>query len=91
MPDVIIKPDGTEVAPPEPAGDDGTYSLEQLQSIVGGYIEILTAGDGRKVIFDEEGKLKELTPNMRATALVELFQGDYLVGDVLLCDEERLQ
>ena len=86
--DVVIQPDGTEIAPPKPEKEDGSYSLAQLQKIVGGYIQILETNDGRMAIFNEEGKLKDLEPNIRATALVSLFPGDYIVGNTLICDKE---
>ena len=80
--DTIIRADGTETPAPKPEGTDG-YTLAQLQEIVGGYIECIPSNDGRTVVLNEEGKLKGLSPNPKATALVSLFPGDYLVGDVL--------
>ena len=42
-------------------------SLENLQSVVGGYIEHVNLGDGLAMICNEEGKLKGLEPNFRIT------------------------
>ena len=80
--DTIIRPDGTETPAPDPEGEDG-YTLDQLQKIVGGYIQIIPSNDGRDVVLNEEGKLMGLEPNPRATAMVSLFPGDYLAGNVL--------
>ncbi len=56
-------------------------TLESLQSevggYVGGYIEAVTIADGLVLICDEEGKLKNKTPNFS-------FAGDVFVGTVLL-------
>lgn len=67
--------------------------LEQLQTMVGGYIQTLEfriPGRGARFIgvFDEEGKLKDLPVNELATRefMVErsCLAGDYLAGTVLL-------
>jgi hypothetical protein len=89
--DVIVRPDGTEVPAPEPEKEDGSYSLKQLNEIVGGYIQILKAHDGRCVVINEEGKMKDLEPNIRATAMVGLFPGDFIVGDALFCEQEHMK
>lgn len=62
------------------------FQLEELQGIVGGYIECLNLSVGRLLICNEEGKLKGLDFNERATDLVRKNgYNDYIVGDVLLC------
>ena len=38
-------------------------SLDVLQNAVGGYIELLTLGDGCHILYNEEGKLRGLEPN----------------------------
>ena len=49
-------------------------TLEELQEIVGGYIQIVTSKDGTAdIIMDEEGKLKNKNINVYAT---QLWQGD---------------
>ena len=61
----IIKSNGqtTEVTPKN--GTD--FSLEELQTIVGGWIEIVNLRDGRLLCLDEEGKLKGKERNHVAT------------------------
>lgn len=61
------------------------FSLEELQSFVGGFIEPIViggAGDSREVlIVNENGLNEELPPNALATA----FYGDLIVGNVVRC------
>jgi hypothetical protein len=44
-------------------------TLEQLQKMVGGYIEVVSLSDGRQLIVNEEGLLHDLPKNPEATAL----------------------
>lgn len=64
------------------------FKLEALQSFVGGYIEIIPTKDGRLMVINEEGRLKNLSYNMTATDLVEY---DLIVGDVLVCDKNLIK
>ena len=65
-------------------------TLEELQEIVGGYIQMVTSNDGTAdIIMDEEGKLKNKNINVYAT---RLWQGDdirdwkdIIHGDVAVC------
>ena len=81
----------------EPSGRDSDYvprngkkfTLEELQALVGGYIEMIRIpGDaGKRVLFvDEEGKLKGLKPNVRASHLA----GQLIVGNALLCSPKEV-
>mgnify|MGYP001576913111 CR=1 FL=1 len=81
----LIKPDGS-VEPYPPKGK--TYTLEELQKAVGGYIEILHPPDrALLMVINEEGKLQGLPPNEAATRLMgdRLLPGDYIVGNALVC------
>ena len=87
----IIKSNGqtTEVTPKN--GTD--FSLEELQTIVGGWIEIVNLRDGRLLCLDEEGKLKGKERNYVATDIYrQAFPQckDFIVGDVLLCNEDQI-
>lgn len=53
-------------------------SLENLQRIVGGFIEVIGIKPGVVLICNEEGKIHGLQPNMQ-------IPGDYVVGDVIIC------
>jgi hypothetical protein len=87
----IIKSNGqtTEVAPKN--GTD--FSLEELKAIVDGWIEIVNLRDGRLLCLDEEGKLKGKERNHVATDIYrQAFPQckDFIVGDVLLCNEDQI-
>lgn len=64
-----------------------TYTLAELQAIVGGYIEALRAPDGRLMFVNEDGKRMHLPRNSAATVLMRprLLFGDCIVGDAVLC------
>ena len=81
----------------EPSGRDSDYTprngkkftLAELQALVGGYIEMVRIpGDtGKRVLFvDEEGKLKGLKPNVRASHLA----GQLIVGNAVLCSPKEV-
>ena len=69
-------------------------NLTDYQTVVGGYIEAVKLDGHRLVIVaDEEGKVKHLPVNRRATCLWWLLNpyglgGDALVGDVVILGEE---
>jgi hypothetical protein len=67
-----------------PAG--GHWTLEELQTLVGGYIEIGGTVDGRFMVLDEEGKLKHKPLNVAATRLYVHGRRDPIVGEVLVVD-----
>ena len=62
-------------------------TLEQLQKMVGGYIEVVTAKNGDQIILDEEGRLKGKPLNEDAS---EYWLGDdwdeynNIVGDAVI-------
>jgi len=69
------------------------YTLEELQAIVGGYIQMVDLADGRVMVLNEEGKLKDLPYNWQATNLFNAGVRVWFVpiaGDVLVCDERWL-
>jgi hypothetical protein len=58
------------------------------------YVEISVLRDGTAILFDENGKMKNLAFNEIATKLAHenssIFPSDYIVGDVLLIDLDEL-
>jgi hypothetical protein len=88
----IIKTTGEVI---EVAPKNGTdFSLEELQTIVGGWIEIVNLRDGRLLCLDEEGKLKGKERNFKATEIYRKGRGttkDFIVGDVLICDNDQIK
>ena len=70
------------------------FQLEELQKIVGGYIEIIHLdATNRLMVVDEEGKLKGYSYNEKATELIhnETFLDDFIVGNVLVCDKKQIK
>ena len=55
-------------------------TLENLQRIVGGYIEVLPIGGDLLIICNEEGKLENLEDNME-------YGDDMLVGTIIVVGE----
>jgi hypothetical protein len=83
---VYIKASGeiSNVAPK----DGNKFTLEELQNYVGGYMEMITTKDGKKMIMNEEGRINKLKINPQASILTN---GLTVVGDVIVCDERLLQ
>lgn len=76
-------------------GDCGESELRALQEAVGGYIEVLPARVGStllaNLVVNEEGLLRRLRPNPRASALRRHVAATPIVGDAVLVgliDEE---
>jgi hypothetical protein len=70
--------------------DDDFNNYNVLSDHVGGFIEYLYLSEGTHAYIDEEGKLKGLQPNPRATELFahRLLPGDYIVGPMLLLGDD---
>jgi hypothetical protein len=84
---IWIHSDGKVISVKPKNGKD--FSLEELYEFTnGGPIEIVYLRDGRLMILNEEGKLKRLPVNLRAT---QLYGNDTIVGDVLVCSKEYIQ
>lgn len=86
----IYKADGTVIEATPANGTD--FQLEELQKIVGGYIEIVSLLDNEIMVINEEGKLADLPVNEKATEFYIEANGfdDYIVGDVLVCDNNMV-
>lgn len=69
------------------------FQLEELQAVVGGYIECLPlAGTNEIMTVNEEGKLQGLPLNRNATQIIrEHGYEDWIAGDVLVCKEEEIK
>lgn len=92
MKDTLYLIDGTtkEVSPK----NGKTYSLDELQEFVGGYIEIITKPDGSQMmVVNEEGKLEGLHYNLNATHvfLGWGYSNDYIAGNALVCDANHIK
>jgi|688.fasta_scaffold342766_3 hypothetical protein len=80
----LYKSDG-EIVPVLPKNGI-SFTLKELSGFVNGFIQVISLKDGRLMILNEEGKLDSLAVNNTATNLAKdiLFDGDYIVGDVLV-------
>jgi len=77
----LIKANGAEIEIKPKNGS--TFTLEELQKVVGGYIELVPTKIGNHMYVNEEGKLQNLAFNPSATRLMK-YRGDYVVGDAIL-------
>jgi len=82
----LIKSTGEEIQVTPENGKK--FSLKELQSFVGGYIEIVYLTKELMVV-NEEGKLNNLPYNAKAT---DVFNrgGDFIVGDVLIASKKEI-
>lgn len=86
----VIMTDGIALKTEPKNGTD--FSLEEMQKIVGGYIEILRLGSELIMVVNEEGKLNGLGFNAKATILARAAgYDDYIVGDVLVCPSDMVK
>ena len=69
-----------------------TFELEEMQEIVGGYIEIIRLNDGRIIIVNEEGLLQGLPVNIEATNILRRDHSttQYIVGTAIVCDADMI-
>lgn len=87
----IIKVSGEIVEVKPMNGTD--FQLEELQAIVGGYIEIVNLHDGRIFCINDSCKVNNLPYNYKATEIYRnaFHTSDYLCGDVLLCLDGQIR
>jgi len=84
----VISTDGTEqVVTPK---NGKTFTLEELQECVGGYIEMISLDKETAMFLNEEGKLNNLPFNHKATEVAQhrLRPSDFVVGNVLVVPHE---
>lgn len=69
----------------EPIEEIEWSTLEDLQTLVEGYIETVPFRSDVVPYFNEEGKIKGLDENLRATAILSanLQPGDYIAGNAI--------
>jgi hypothetical protein len=94
----LIQPNGF-ILPVEPR-NGRAFTLEELQSFVGGYVEVITppSRNGAIMAVNEEGKFRGLALNTVATRIWQQFAGpgsprmsDPVVGTVLLCHDSQIE
>jgi hypothetical protein len=85
----LLIPAFGESRPVKPANGE-TFTLEELQRFVGGYIQHLwIPGNADKLVIfvNEDGKREQLPINHTATAIMisVLLPDDVIVGDAIIC------
>jgi hypothetical protein len=89
----IVGVDSSRTDMPEPGKSNGTFTLEQLQAAVGGYIEViqpapgLAGTEGKVFLVDEEGLLKQLKPNYAGAVTI----GRPVFGPLVVIPEETFE
>jgi hypothetical protein len=81
---MLLRANGTQEEI-KPAGK--RFTLAEMQSLVGGQIELTRTVGGQLMLMNEEGKLQRLPFNRKASAL---FAQDQILGDVVLLDPGEL-
>lgn len=69
------------------------FTLKEMYDLVDcSIVEFVYLDDGRIMVIDEDGKINNKTMNSEATKAVKhnLFPGDYIVGNALLCDPNEV-
>ena len=88
----VLTPGGRIYAAPKPEEENGTFSLKQLQKIVGGDIEIKAIGiDSIVMVMNEDAYtssgILRLPVNQKASILIA---NDIIRGRVLVCTQELI-
>lgn len=88
----IVKTDGSKhVITPK---NGKKFELEELQEIVGGYIQAIRLSESQSMIVNENGKLYNLEHNAEASVIAHsyraIFDNDFIVGDVVIVNYEQL-
>lgn len=88
---IVIKTDGTKDAL-QPKNNK-VFTLEELKSVVGGYIEIVQLTEDYLMVINEEGKLLNLPINVIATRVYRASRNteDFIVGNVLICSNKEIE
>lgn len=89
----LIKTDGCgECITPE---NEVNFSLDEMQSYVGGLIQIVELGNGMIMVVNEDGKWMGLDINPIATFVAHecnaIHPNDYIVGDAIVCDTSMVK
>jgi hypothetical protein len=78
-----------EVPRPIAPADGRTFTLAELQAVVGGYIEAVYLPDRRIMYVNEDGKREQLPYNDAATSIAlaarAIHSNDVIVGAAIIC------
>lgn len=70
------------------------FTLEEMQAVVGGYIEFVGLNETDTMVLNEEGKLENLPFNIEATKVFRSYypdSNDFIVGNVLICNNNQIR
>lgn len=81
---VLLRPGEEPMLLHPPNGTN--WQLEELQALVGGYIEVVSTIDGRFLVLDDLSKIKNKPVNITATRLYIHGRSDVIAGDAVLVD-----
>ncbi len=74
--------------------DGRGFDLEEMQHLVGGYIEVIPLPGEQAMVVNEHGKLHGQPLNEEATSIAQLTASihwsDYIVGDVVVCQMNEI-
>lgn len=88
----IIKANGEKIEVAPKFGN--SFTLEELQEYVGGYIEIVRLTDKYLMVVNEEGRLLNLPFNHEATDVARyhkaIYPNDMIVGNALIVEESLI-
>lgn len=89
---ILYKTDGTQEEKQPKNGRD--FQLEELQEMVGGYIEIVPCWHpqhkDKVIVLNEEGKLEGMPLNKKATEIYNVAT-DVIVGNALICLDKEIR
>lgn len=83
---LLYKPGESEPSHPMPANGK-TWTLDEVQGLVGGYVQLIQLDDGLTMLVDEEGRMKGLPLNQGAS----LLSGHPVVGTALIFPKKMLK
>lgn len=83
----LIRANG-EVVEIEPKDKD-SFTLDEMQGYVNGWIEVVYLASGDVMVVNEEGKLNGLPINEKATELYGSI--DTIVGDVMIINRNQIK
>ncbi|WP_300701012.1 DUF3846 domain-containing protein [Bacteroides sp.] len=72
-----------------------TFTLKEMQSYVGGNVQIVELNNENIMAFDEEGKIKGYEMNFCATIIARgsraIYSTDYIAGDAIVCKSNMFE
>jgi hypothetical protein len=86
----LLRADGTRETITPKNGTDFQFKGEAYDLIGTDMIEIVPTHDGRILLIDENGKLKEKPINVAASRLYRFNEHAVIVGDAIVCNDSEV-